>query len=146
MATVLYEFEMFDYGTSGWDGILNTNFEKLEEHLHSRVLGYLGEGVSRGDAVYLKSDGNWYQAQANGTKQPCMGIAVEQGALGARIRIQKKGPVTYASWTWTRGSVLYLSTTSLGGLTQTRPGSNIQAVGIAMTPTRVWMDGNLIVE
>ncbi len=144
--TNLYELESIDYGVTGWDGILTSNFQKLEDVINTRVLGVLGENLGIGrQAVYMKADGKWYRAQANGTDQPCMGIAlcIAPHVADETVRIQIRGMIDYGTWNWTTGGIIYLSGT-LGELTQTPPASpNRQPIGVAYDPDIILMDGNL---
>ena len=46
MTTAKYDLETIAYSVTGWNGILTTDIEKVEDHLHSRLLGTLGETVA----------------------------------------------------------------------------------------------------
>jgi len=138
MGTEKYDLYTIDFGVQGWDALLTSNFEKLDAVIPSRILGTLGETVAAYDALYLKSDGKWYKAQADGSKQPCLGIAMESGAADDQIRVFRVGKVTNSGWSWTTpGNPLYLSPTTAGEITETKPSSNVQVVGYVLSSTEI---------
>lgn len=86
---------------------------------------------SSGEAVYASNDtlGN---AQV-------VGITMGAASSGAQIGVKTFGPMSDASWNWTKGAV-YLGTN--GQLTQTAPsgGAIIVQVGRALTATQLFVD------
>lgn len=139
--TAKYELEEISYGVSGWNGVATSNFQALDDFLHTYRLGTLGESVSQYDAVYLNTDGKWYKALANITKQPALGLAIEVGIADDEIRIQRIGPITNGAWSWSVALPVYLSPSTPGGLTQTAPGSDVrQLIGEAETATKIFID------
>jgi len=83
MTTEKYDLHTADYSVQGADAILTSDMEQLDDVIPSRIIGTLGETVAAYKALYLKaSDGKWYKAQANGVKQPCLGISVEGKDVG----------------------------------------------------------------
>jgi len=134
-----YELESIAYSTPGWNGIANTNFLKLDDHLHTRGVGTCGETVLTNEAVYWGSDGKIYLAQADGTKQPCIGLMTEGGLLDEGRVFQIRGPVYDVGWTWTVGGAIYLDPTTPGDLTQTPSGSNAQILGYAQSATTIFL-------
>lgn len=137
MTTDKYEFETIPVGTTGWNGVLTTNLEAVDDYLHTYLEVTLGEAVSAYDALYCHTDGKFYKAQADGTQQPAVALATEAGAADATIRIQRIGPITNASWSWTVGSAVYLSGATEGALTQTQPASKVQRIGVALSATKL---------
>ena len=139
MTTSRYDLHTIDYSVQGWDSILATDMEKLDDIIPTRSIVTLGETVAAYDALYLKAaDSKWYKAQADGTKQPSLGLACESGALDDEIRLHRVGEITNTSWAWaTIGAPIYLDPTTAGALTQTRPASNIQLVGYALSATKM---------
>jgi hypothetical protein len=146
MFTPIYGFEYMEYGIIGWDGPLTTNFQRIETYLHTRRLVTFGESVDAYEAVYLKSDGKFWLAKADGSKQPCLGIAIESGIADEDKRIARKGPITNAAWSWTPGDRIYLSGAVAGALTAAAPGSNVQCIGIATSATTIFLEGNINVD
>jgi hypothetical protein len=117
--TPLYDLETIEYNTTGWNGIVTANMQKMEAHLHSRFLVTLGESVAVRDAIYIKpEDGKAYKAQTTeaGDKQPALGLAVDVGDADEEIRVQRVGLVDFGSGL-TPGRLYYLSQTTAGGLT-----------------------------
>jgi hypothetical protein len=135
MSTDKYELEEVAYGTTGWNGILTTNHQKVDDNLHTYLLIVLGETVSISDALYLNADGKWYKARGDVMRQPSWGLAVDAGILDQEIRMQRIGPFTDAAWTWTPGRAVWLDPATAGALTQTKPPANAQFMGMAQAVT-----------
>ena len=138
MTTTRYDLHEISYSTQGWDSVLATDMQKLDDVIQSRITATLGETVSAYDALYLNANNKFYKAIANGSSQPALGLAVEGGDLDDVIRLHVFGETTSSGWAWaTPGAKLYLSTTVSGALTDVEPGSNIQAVGYALSATSI---------
>ena len=143
MATDKYDLHTIDYSVQGWDAILTTDMEKLDDIIHSRILITVGESIAQYDAVYLESDGKYDKALADGTQQPALGLALESAALDDGIRIQRSGPITNIGWSWaTVGAKVYLDASTPGALTDVEPGSNVQMMGVVLSATSIfiWID------
>lgn len=90
----------------------------------------LGEAVTRGDVVGVKTDGKGYKAcAATGATnvQPAVGIAEVAGAIGDWINVKHSGKVFVTGLT---PGLVYLSDTA-GKISQT-PGTNPQIIGFAV--------------
>lgn len=137
MTTELYDLPITEWSVQGWDSIMATAMEILDAVIPTRIKITLGESVSAYHALYQKAaDSKWYKAQADGTKQPCQGLAVESGSAEGLIRLVRMGKVTNASWAWgTIGGPIYLDPSTAGALTQTKPALNIQIIGYALSAT-----------
>ena len=144
MATSKYDLHTIDYSVQGWDSILATDMEKLDDVIHTRLAGTAGEAISQYNAVYFKSDGKFWKAQADGTKQPCLGLALESAAVDVAFRVQRVGLITNSGWAWTVGAKIYLDPSTAGALTATAPTTNSQLIGIAKTATSIFL--TLILE
>jgi hypothetical protein len=132
-----YDLEKTDYGTEGWNAILTANMEKLDAGLHTYLEGTLGEALSQYEAGYVGLDGKWYKAQADDlSSMPCLGVAIEAGALDEVIRFQRIGPIENVAWAWEPGKPVFLSRYVAGGLTQVKT-VNAQLIGIAISATKV---------
>lgn len=92
-----------EYGTSGWNGILKSNTEKIYDHLHTGILATLGEDVQMYEALHLSSDGKWCKPEADGPRQGATGLVIEDGNLDDTVRILRIGPITNGSLWWTVG-------------------------------------------
>jgi len=135
-----YDLHDIEYSVQGWDAILATDMQAINDNLTARILGILGETVLAYKALYLKpSDHVWWKAQADGVKQPCLGIAVEGGIVTNEIRIHRMGEITNAAWTWAiLGGPIYLDASTAGEMTQTKPAvPNPQIVGYAISATKM---------
>ena len=138
MTTTRYDLHEISYSTQGWDSVLATDMQKLDDVIQSRITATLGETVSAYDTLYLNANNKFYKAIADGSSQPALGLAVEGGDLDDEIRLHVMGEITNTSWTWaTPGAKLYLSTTVSGAITDVEPGSNIQAVGYSLSATKI---------
>lgn len=143
MATDKYDLHTIDYSVQGWDSILATDMEKLDDIIHTRVEAIAGETVAQYDAVYLESDGKYDKALADGSQQPAVGLALESASLDDEFRVQRIGPITKAGWSWaTKGVKVYLDGTTPGALTDVKPGSNVQMMGFVLSATSIfiWID------
>lgn len=144
MATDKYDLHTIDYSVQGWNTIMSTDMEILDNEVNTRLIGTLGETVASGGAVYLNSDGKYYNALANNTKQPTMGLVVEPGVLDDSVRIQRVGEITNTGWSWgTVGDPVFLSPTTSGVLTDTEYYKNRQIVGMVLSATSVFLNVEL---
>lgn len=149
MATDKYDLHTIDYSVQGWDAIMTTDMEKLDAVIHSRILITAGETIAQYGAVYLESDGKYDKAQADGTQQPALGLALESAVLNDEIRIQRLGPITNAGWAWaTVGAKVYLDPSTPGDLTDTEPNFNAQMIGIVLSATSIflWVDPSYVYD
>ena len=149
MSTDKYDLHTIDYSVQGWDAIMTTDMEKLDDIIHSRVIATAGETIAQYDAVYPESDGKYDKALADGSQQPVMGLALESAVLDDEIRIQRIGSITNVNWMWATdsadapiGSKVYLDTVTPGALTDVKPGANVQMIGIILSATSIfiWID------
>lgn len=150
MATDKYDLHTIDYSVQGWDSILATDMEKLDEVIHSRIKITVGETIAQYDVVYLASNGKCSKAQADGVHQPAVGVALVSAVLDDEIRIQRLGPITNPAWAWaTIGVPVYLDPSTPGAITDVSPGVHVQRVGLVLSATSIfaWTDligtGNL---
>lgn len=139
MATDKYEFETISTGTTGWNSLLTAFMEGVDTYLHTYLECTLGEAVDQYDVLYPHIDNKWYKAIADGKKQPGLVIATEAGAADASIRAQRCGPITNVLWDFTPGikKPVYLSDSSSGGLTQTKPTNYPQIFGFPISSTKI---------
>jgi len=141
MTTDKYDLHTADYSVQGWDTIMSTDMEQLDDVIQSRIDGTGGEAIDQYEAVYYKSDGKYWLAQANGTLQPCRGLAVEGAAADASFRIQRIGVITNVAWSWaTIGANVYLDTATPGAITDVKPTSdNRQIIGFVLSATSIFI-------
>ena len=146
MSTDKYEFGNVSIGTTGWNAIVDANVTKTEAHLHSRLLLTADESIDAWSPVCIGPNGNMINAQAGSTssRKPAIGLAIEACLQDSQARVQRVGEVEYESWTWNVGKKVYLSTTE-GELTQTKPGSDEQLIGIATSATKILLLGNVTI-
>lgn len=122
-------------------GDLDLNEKGLQYKVPNSNGEYCGEIVSAtvdsnatglGAALYMASDGNFDEADADSTStSPCRVLAIESGTGTKKLLL--KGFLHKDAWNWTPGADLYLSTTT-GALTHTAPsgtGDIVQKVGYA---------------
>ena len=95
--------------------------------------GTAGEDLVFADPCYLKSDGKWWKADANGSSTyPCVMMAAATIAANASGVFLRNGVARNDAWNWTVGGTLYLSDSAT--ITQTAPstsGDIVQVLGIA---------------
>ena len=135
-----YDLHDTAYGVQGWDAILEADMQIINDMIPTRTLGTLGEEVLAYQALFVNPDDYYfYLAQADGTKQPCIGLAVEGGILDEEIRIHQMGVIQNENWAWIPGLPVYLDESTPGELTQTPPTTNKQLIGIALTDTDLFV-------
>lgn len=149
MATDKYGLHTIDYSVQGWDAIMATDMEKLDDVIHTKIVGVAGETMAQYDAVYLESDEKYDKAQADGSQQPAMGLVLVSAVLDDDILIQRIGPIINTNWSWATdsadepiGSKVYLDPSTPGALTDVKPGSDAQMMGIILSATSIfiWID------
>lgn len=95
-----------------------------------------GENLAIGDAVYAKSDGKMWKADADAAgTMPVVALATASISADATGEFLLLGFMRDDTWNWTLGGLLYGHTTP-GNPTQTRPsgaGDQVQVIGIAIT-------------
>jgi len=119
--------------------------------LHGYIVGWSGDistmsvdlnDTGFGCPLYMKSNGHWAQCTAaSGTSQmPCTAMALEEGT-GSK-KILWKGMIRKGVWSWTPGTIIYVSTVE-GALTSAQPTSSgtwSQAVGVAISSDVIRFD------
>jgi len=138
--TSIFELEDMAYSAADKAGIFTADMEKLDEFINSRAEGTAGEAIAEYEAVYLESDGKFDLAMADGTQQPCLGLAIEAAVLDDTFRYQRTGPMINAGWAWgTIGAKVYLDAGTPGDLTDSIPASNAQIIGIVLSATSIYI-------
>jgi len=133
----LYEI---DLSVSGWDAIFNTDIQTIDDGISTIEILEYGETIAAYEAVYVKSDGKAWLAEADGTKQPAFGIAIDAGIATDNKRIRTRGLMTNGSWTWSGiGAYVYLDPSTPGALTETQPGDNAQIMGVILSATEIFV-------
>ena len=102
----------------------------------------VGESVSFGHLLYLKSDGKWWKADANaGTTMPGTRLALETKNADDSCLVLRYGRARAASSTWGltvggESGLLYASAAVAGSFTNTAPSGaqdRVQRIGYAYT-------------
>ena len=148
MSTAKYGLSNVSVGTGGWNGLLDDNMDDIDNHLHTRVLVTLGETIVEAQAVAIGAGGKGHLAKrgVSSDKKPAIGLAIEGGILDEQIRVQRVGPFTSTSLSFSKiGRPVYLGST-YGALTQTRPTDDIQFMGVATAATTILLGGNVMME
>ena len=147
MATPIYDLHTIDYSVQGWDSILTTDMEKLDDVIQTRILATLGETVAAGKAVCMRFDGKYYKVKADHQRQLFRGVTLEAGVLDDEIRVQQVGLRIDAGWSWSDvGEFVYLSPDTAGELTQTVPSTQKQKVGFVIAATKVILFSGVSIE
>ena len=144
MTTAKYALHEVEYSVQGWDAIMNSDMQAIDANLHTRLVGTMGETISQYNAVCIpRGNTKYFKALANRSKQPAIGIALQGGVLDDSFLVQRVGPITNAGWAFSPGRPVYLSPTVSGGLTQVKPASGVQFMGIALTATTLLLNGSV---
>lgn len=139
MATVVYGLSTPVQGGSGWNSDFNNDLDTIDSNLHTKLEVTLGETVVAYQPLYKSTaNGKWYKAQAIKGKMPARALALEAGDADDEILAQRIGPVTNASWNWTKGKPVYLSDVTAGLLTHTwHDGQYGEVIGIPTAATQL---------
>lgn len=140
--TPKYDLDLTDYGTVGWNVILQGSIEDLDDFLNTRIAGSCGATINVNDVVYLDASGKYSPAQGVAGKMPAAGIALNAGNADDDILVQRIGPAAAFSSGMTPGEKMYVSAGTEGSFTQTKPGAFSQAIGRALSATAlfVWVE------
>jgi hypothetical protein len=98
-----------------------------------------GASITIMDLVYLKSDGEWWQtdADAAATTDGLLGISLESKTDGQAMNVALPGSfVRDDTWNWTPGATLYVDTATAGAIVAAQPTGTddaIRVVGYAVT-------------
>lgn len=144
MTTTKYGLSTVEYSVAGWDTIMNTDMQTLDDVIHSYINVTLGETVGQYKAVGIFSGETKFKKALSGLGsklQPAIGLTLVSGVLDDEINIQRVGPITNAGWSWAPGKPVFLSPTTAGELTQAPSGST-QIIGIADSATRLLLLGS----
>lgn len=130
-----------DLSVPGWDVDFNFDIQTIDDAISTIEINEYGETIAAYEAVFVKADGKYWLAQANGTLQPAFGIAIDSGVSTDEKRARTSGLMTNGAWSWaTIGGYIYLDPSTPGALTQTAPASNIQRMGVALTATSMFVN------
>jgi len=104
----------------------------------------VGENVTIGQCLYLKSDGKYWKTDADASATTLGKLAAALGTIAADATgaLLESGYVRDDTWNWTIGGVVYVSTT-VGEFTQTAPsgaGDVVRIVGYAVTADVIYFD------
>jgi hypothetical protein len=109
-----------------------------------------GETLALGDAVYYKSDGKLWKADADAAaSMPAIGIIVVGGNAEATVTVLTHGTVTDTDWNFgTVGGYLYVSETG-GAIEDTLSNISdendvVQILGIALSADTIFVNPSLV--
>ena len=107
----------------------------------------VGENVVYGDALYMKSDGKLWKADADAsTTMPIIAIATNSISADAAGNVLVHGFLRDDTYTWTPGQVIYGSLTG-GEITATAPtgtGDQVQVIGVAISADVIYFNPSLV--
>lgn len=131
-------------------GVFPISNSPSSDHTASGIVitGTAGEAISAGNVCYRNSAGTYYKALASavGTMPGCV-IATADIASAASGTFLQVGTWRDDSAAYTVGGTIYVSGTTSGALTQTKPstsGHQIQIVGYAISSTVMFVNPNLM--
>lgn len=136
-----YELEEISYGTTGWNGILTSDLQILDDVIQTYIVSTAMETISGSELVEQRTDGV-YKAQTtlSGTDYQPLGFATETATSGNSIRVQIIGLYESTALTLVAGTRYYTSRDTAGAITDTVvvSGSNSQDyIGIAVSTSGI---------
>ena len=141
MTTDKYGLHTIEYSVQGWDSIMNTDMQKLDDVIHTNIKVTLGETVQKYKMVGIfKGETKFKLAKSDTRLLPALGITLSSGNLDDEILIQRVGKVTNSGWSWNPGYPIFLSANQAGDLTQIPSGSQ-QVLGIAIKSDTILLNG-----
>lgn len=111
----------------------------------------VGESVSFGDVLYLKSDSKYWKALGTNSSStyPAVVMALGSGIANAQVHLLHIGFVKLNAWSLSIGNI-YLSSSTSGAFVQAQPsatGNIVQILGYAkasnimlFNPNQVWIE------
>ena len=136
MATDKYDLHTIDYSVQGWDAIMTTDMEKLDDIIQTRTLITLESATEAYKVLGLTSTGTFEKKiSITGNTNDIFCISIEAGTAAEIIRGQMTGLITNAGWSWNINNDIYLSDTVSGTLTQSAPAIDPQRIGVAVNTT-----------
>jgi len=108
------------------------------------IAAVAGEGVTIGEVCYLKSDGKFWQtdADAEATSKGMLAMATATINASATGIFLIRGLIRDDTWNWSAGAELYLSVTK-GAISASKPTGNadiVRIIGYAKHADYVWFD------
>jgi len=135
-------------GADGRDGMSQSVVRFRREIVQGPVLQLTAANdFEAGQAAFAMPDGRAGLACADGEPQTlAIGCATMACIAGSPVTIATSGLVTCPSWSWsTPGATLYLSPTTLGGLTEVYPtevGKFVVVMATVISPTQISLNIN----
>lgn len=103
------------------------------------VEGDAGATIANRDICYVGADGRYYPADSDlVATMPGFALAMFPMTVGQRGEFLVKGFIGLSTWTWTPGSVLFVSGTA--GQMSHVAGTITQQVGVAFTATQIFIN------
>lgn len=109
-----------------------------------KINAVAGEALAFPYLCYFKNDSKFWRtdADAAGTTEGLLTIAVETIAADGTGGFLLRGFIRDDSWAWTVGAIIYVSLAT-GGLTETAPvaaGDQVRKVGVAISADVMWFN------
>lgn len=105
-----------------------------------------GDSITAIDLVFLASNGRWRLTDADdvASSSGMLGIALETQTAGTALNVALPGSfVRDDSWSFASGTVLYVATTTAGGITISEPSATddiSRVIGWAVNPTTIFFN------
>ncbi|MHA1805947.1 MAG: hypothetical protein ACTSX2_00060 [Candidatus Thorarchaeota archaeon] len=104
-----------------------------------------GTSITWGKVCMLQGDGKYDPAIASSeaTSNGRLAFAMDTLSDGDIGEFLIRGYIKDENWSWTVGGIIYLSASSPGELTQTKPSSTgdiVRILGYAISQTVIWFD------
>jgi len=142
-----HNLETVAQGVDNWDAPVNENFDQIDKGPTIKSLA--GETLSAYKVVYREIDNTIRLAIAGTTGDPSsrfIGFTRESFDLGEDGYAQHSGWVSDPDWSLSVSSPYYLSTTTAGEMTSSKPSSDPILVGFAIGTNEIlikpWVEGS----
>lgn len=139
--TSKYELELVSYGVTGWNAILSSNVQKIDDYMQTYVVVTAQETIAVSKLVEVRTDGVYKALTTlSGVDYQPLGFAIETATSGNSIRVQIIGLYENTGLTLVAGTRYYTSRDTAGEITSAVvvSGTNSQDyIGIAVSTSGI---------
>lgn len=141
-----FDWDLTDYGTVGWNGILQSFQVGVDQELQTVFTGTACSNLSKDQIVYYDgSNGVYGPAKASAGSLPARGIAIASAASGTQVKIRRLGPyapggaMSAISLGGKAGQKIYIDATTAGAWTLTKQAEHSQAIGMVLDASNIFI-------
>ncbi len=134
---------LLDSGSGNWGAVQNGLMTSIDAGYEITLTA--DEDLSAGQykVIYIDSSDKMKLAKADAdATMPAIGLLPNNVDNAVEGKVRVSGWIENGGWAWTPGALLYLSASTAGALTETKP-TKAQVIGVAKTATKILIIPNL---